>query len=98
MFTVLRHIFRVAAHDMISGMPIQEKHLPGEAFGETDIIGIEAGDINASCHPQAGIQGIGDPFIFLDEEADAGIGKTSDDGEGVVEGAIIDDQQFEIVK
>ena len=77
----------------------ESKKLMENGFEEIwmpEVIGIEEGDERELGVMDAGISGGGKAGVGLGEVAKAGVGEGLDDGGGLIGGAVIDDEEFEV--
>jgi hypothetical protein len=70
---VLVHLVGPAADHAIIGVLLQEGILPGEAFGQRDVIGIHAGDDRGAGFGQQLVEADDQPLVGAEDRADAGI-------------------------
>lgn len=88
----------VGCEDVAVGVAGDEVGDGGEEVGVPEVVGVEEGDVFASGLFDAPVTGGGDAGVRLGDEADAGIIDGLDGGDGVVGGAIVDDDHFVVCK
>lgn len=80
--------------DVAVGVAGDEVGDGGEEVGVPEVVGVEEGDVSATGFFDAPVTGGGDAGVRLADEADAGIVDGFDGGDGVVGGAVVDDDHF----